>query len=62
MATLGRCCKVRCPPPADGRNSARLSMTPSETTGMVRYQRKLAEHVAWSEPGVTRVNDTLSIN
>jgi osmotically-inducible protein OsmY len=26
------------------------------------YQRKLAEHVAWSEPGVTQVNDTLSIN
>jgi len=26
------------------------------------YQRKLAEHVAWSEPGVTQVNDSLSIN
>ena len=26
------------------------------------HQRKLAEHVAWSEPGVTQVNDSLSIN
>ena len=26
------------------------------------YQRSLAEHVAWSEPGVTHVSDTLSIN
>ena len=26
------------------------------------YQRRLAEHVAWSEPGVTQVNDSLSIH
>lgn len=26
------------------------------------HQRRLAEHVAWSEPGVTQVNDSLSIN